>query len=114
MLLLLSGCSLFQPRIITLCTNRPEMAAYVEYFNTLSADYRVVLCYKPNPAESVIGRNRDADYVRWYQEMLEVTEPDGLPYAYADWPVSEDRLHIFHGSMDIEIRLPPAHTQERT
>jgi len=35
----------------------------VEYFNTLSADYRVVLCYKPNPAESVIGRNRDADLI---------------------------------------------------
>jgi ABC-type glycerol-3-phosphate transport system substrate-binding protein len=63
LLLLFSGCSLFQPRVITLCTNRPEMAAYVEYFNTLSADYRVILCYKPNPAESVIRRSRDADLI---------------------------------------------------
>jgi hypothetical protein len=39
------------------------MAAYVEYFNTLTADYRVILCYKPNPAESVILRSRDADLI---------------------------------------------------
>ena len=58
------------------------------------------------------GRKEDPDYVRWYQEMLELTEPDGLPYAYADWPSSGDSLRMFHGSMDIEIRLPPAYTQE--
>jgi hypothetical protein len=62
-LLALSGCSLFRSQGITLCTNRPEMAAYVEYFNTLTIDYRVVLCYKSNPAESVMSRNRDADLV---------------------------------------------------
>ena len=63
LLLLFSGCSLFRPRVITLCTNRPEMAAYVEYFNTLSDDYRVVLCYKVSPAESVMSRERDADLI---------------------------------------------------
>jgi ABC-type glycerol-3-phosphate transport system substrate-binding protein len=63
LLLFFSGCSLFQPRVITLCTNRPEMAAYVEYFNTLTDDYRVILCYKASPAESVTVRNRDADLV---------------------------------------------------
>jgi len=63
LLLPLSGCSLFRSQVITLCTNRPEMAAYVEYFNTLSTDYRVVLCYKPSPAEGVMSRNRDADLV---------------------------------------------------
>jgi hypothetical protein len=39
------------------------MAAYVEYFNTISTDYRVVLCYKPSPAVGVMNRNRDADLV---------------------------------------------------
>ena len=61
--LLVSGCSLFRSQVITLCTNRPEMAAYVEYFNSLSDDYRVILCYKLNPAESVTGRERDADLI---------------------------------------------------
>jgi hypothetical protein len=63
MLLLFSGCSLFQPRVVTLCTNRPEMAAYVEHFNTLTEDYRVILCYRVNPAESVMRRSRDADLI---------------------------------------------------
>lgn len=53
------------------------------------------------------GKGDDPDYVRWYKEMLENTEPDGLPCAYADWPVPRDRLSLFHGSMDIEIPLPP-------
>jgi hypothetical protein len=39
------------------------MAAYVEYFNTLTDDYRVILCYKANPAESVTDRSRDADLI---------------------------------------------------
>ena len=53
------------------------------------------------------GKGDDPDYARWYKEMLEVTEPDGLLCAYADWPVPRDRLTLFHGSMDIEISLPP-------
>ena len=53
------------------------------------------------------GKGDDPDYARWYKEMLEVTEPDGLLCAYADWPVPRDRLTLFHGSMDVEISLPP-------
>ena len=59
------------------------------------------------PELAAAGRGRDADYVRWYDDLLRMTEPDGLPYAYADWPSPEDSLGIFVGSMDIEIRLPP-------
>jgi hypothetical protein len=59
----------------------------------------------PDLAEA--GKGSDPEYVRWYEEMLRVTEPDGLPYAFADWPAPTDRLNIYHGSMDIEIPLPP-------
>lgn len=58
-----SGCTLFRRQIITLCTNRQEMAAYVEYFNTLPTDYRVALCYTPNPADSVARKTKDADLI---------------------------------------------------
>jgi len=64
------------------------------------------------PHLSAEGRNSDPDYASWYKEMLDRTEPDGLPYAYADWPGTGDSLLIFHGSMDIEIRLPPPHEQQ--
>ena len=59
----------------------------------------------PELAEA--GKGDDPDYVRWYEEMLRITEPDGLPYAYADWPSPDNCLSIFYGSMDIEIPLPP-------
>ena len=38
----------------------------------------------PDIAKEAMGR--DSEYVRWYREMLVATEPDGLIYAYADWP----------------------------
>jgi hypothetical protein len=59
----------------------------------------------PDLAEA--GKGGDPAYVSWYEEMLRLTEPDGLPYAYADWPAPTDRLNIYHGSMDVEIPLPP-------
>lgn len=65
----------------------------------------------PDIAKEANGR--DPEYVRWYREMLEMTEPDGLMYAYADWPRSEDRLDIFSGSKRVEIPLPPPFRAER-
>ena len=62
------------------------------------------------PELAVAGKGRDTEYVHWYEGMLQMTEPDGLPYAYADWPSPEDRLGIFVGSMDTEIRLPPVYS----
>ena len=54
------------------------------------------------------GNSKDADYVRWYKDMVEATEPDGLVCVYPDWPSPRDSMSIFHGSMDIVIPLPPA------
>lgn len=59
------------------------------------------------PELAKAGKGDDPADVRWYEKMLRDTEPDGLPYAFADWPAPDDRLSIFHGSMDIEIPLPP-------
>jgi len=59
------------------------------------------------PDIAVAAKGRDPEYVRWYQEMLEATEPDGLVYAYADWPSRGDRLELFYGSVRAEVPLPP-------
>jgi len=59
------------------------------------------------PEIAIAGKGRDPEYVRWYNEMLEATEPDGLMCAYADWPVPRDRLSMFYGAKDVEIPLPP-------
>jgi ADP-ribosyl-[dinitrogen reductase] hydrolase len=59
------------------------------------------------PELAKAGKGDDPAYVRWYEDMLRVTEPDGLPYPLSDVPSPDDRLGIFYGSMDIEIPLPP-------
>lgn len=59
----LGGCGLFRSRLVTLCTDRPEMAAYVELFNGLSPELQVMLCYHPDPAARVASRSIEADVV---------------------------------------------------
>jgi len=54
--LLLSGCNLFKSKVITLLTDRVEMAAYVEHFNGLDQDYRVEIAYKKKP-ELIFSEN---------------------------------------------------------
>jgi hypothetical protein len=87
--------------------------AEAEYFGWTDAsdDSPVELAKKfverfPEIAKEAKGK--DPEYVRWYREMLAATEPDGLMYAYADWPSRRDRLELFHGSSTDVIRLPPA------
>ena len=58
------------------------------------------------------AKGPDPEYVRWYQEMMVATEPDGLIYAYADWPGSRDRLELFYGSARADIPLPPPFNAE--
>jgi ABC-type glycerol-3-phosphate transport system substrate-binding protein len=59
----LGGCSLFRSRLVTLCTNHPEMAVCVELFNALGPEVQVVLCYQEDPAAGVASRSADADVV---------------------------------------------------
>jgi hypothetical protein len=51
----------------------------------------------------------DEAYARWYAEMLEATEPDGLIYAYADWELPIDRLPFLSraGHVHVHVPLPP-------
>lgn len=58
------------------------------------------------------AKGDDPEYVSWYQEMLVATEPNGLVYAYADWPASKDRLELFYGSSTTDIPLPPPFNAE--
>jgi hypothetical protein len=59
----LAGCGLFHSRLVTLCTNHPEAAAYVELFNALGPEVQVVLCYEEDPAAKVAARAAEADVV---------------------------------------------------
>jgi hypothetical protein len=61
----LAGCGVLAPRKspVVLATDRPEMAAVVEYFNALPSGHRVVLSYRPQPVEVLLERKPSADLV---------------------------------------------------
>ena len=50
------------------------------------------------------GNGSDPDYARWYEEMIEATEPDGLIYMYSDWEMPSDYIPV--GNME-HVHIPP-------
>lgn len=52
----LAGCRVFQSRPLVLCTDRAELASFVEHFNALQPDLRVALRYCERPAETLRAR----------------------------------------------------------
>jgi hypothetical protein len=53
------------------------------------------------------GAGRDPAYSAWYREMLDLTAPDGLPYAYADWLTDAARLAVVGLGQEVTVPLPP-------
>ena len=53
------------------------------------------------------GAGRDPAYSAWYREMLDLTAPDGLPYAYADWLTDAARLAVVGLGQEGTVPLPP-------
>jgi hypothetical protein len=49
----LAGCGLLNRRPLVLCTDRPELASFVEQFNALQSDLRVHLRYQSAPVEAL-------------------------------------------------------------
>jgi hypothetical protein len=50
------------------------------------------------------GKGSDPDYVRWYANMIEATEPEGLIYMYADWELPGERIPV----LNVEgVCIPP-------
>jgi hypothetical protein len=59
----------------------------------------------PRLAEASAGR--DSAYSVWYRAMLDLTAPDGLPYAYADWPTDAASLAVVGLGQEVTVPLPP-------
>jgi len=60
---LLGGCQRFNSEPALLWTDRAEIAAYAEIFNTSQNDYRVSVVYKPSPALAVRQADVQPDIV---------------------------------------------------
>ncbi len=50
---------------------------------------------------------RDPEYVRWFADMLVLTEPGGLIYSFADWEMDETVMHVMGQCERKTIALPP-------
>lgn len=61
----LGSCGLLplRHRPVVLVSDRPEMAAVVEHFNSLSPEHRVVLSYQAQPVQVLLARRAEADLV---------------------------------------------------
>jgi hypothetical protein len=58
------------------------------------------------PELSKACAGKDPAYANWYSQMLQETAPDGLVYAYADYPVAEGYLPV-QNKPGLRIQLPP-------
>lgn len=60
------------------------------------------------PDMAAAGLGNDDSYVRWYKEMVEATEPEGLIYAYSDWGDSNPAcLNVIGNSRERKVPYPP-------
>lgn len=62
-MLLLSACLFDNNSTIVLWTNKPEMAAYVEEFNSTQDKYRIEIVYKKRPGEILGLTDNSADLI---------------------------------------------------
>jgi hypothetical protein len=65
----------------------------------------------PTLAEKCLGRDRE--YVEWYRNMLQSTEPDGVIFYgttcwdHKDSPINRTRVLAAAGELDVVVPLPP-------
>lgn len=62
-IIFLTSCSLNSNSTVILWTDKPEMAAYVEEFNSIQDKYRIEIVYKKDPGHSHIQSGHSGDLV---------------------------------------------------
>ena len=59
----------------------------------------------PNFAEQ--GKHPDPAYARWFADILELTAPIGMVYAFGDWEPPVDRMLTEFCNEGVVVPLPP-------
>ena len=78
-LALLAGCGLGLDAPLRLVTNRAEMAAYVDRFNSLQSDVKVEVSYQESPAQAVLdGAGGDIVIGEWLASPSVMDRLEGL------------------------------------
>jgi hypothetical protein len=75
----LAGCGFALETPLRLATNRAEMAAYVDRFNSIQSDVKVEISYQESPAQSVLdGAPGDIVIGEWLSSPAVMDKMDGL------------------------------------
>jgi ABC-type glycerol-3-phosphate transport system substrate-binding protein len=77
--LLAAGCGLGLEPTVTLVTDRPEMAAYVDRFNAVQSDVKVVVSWQETPSQAALdGVAGDVVIGEWLSAPAVMDRMDGL------------------------------------
>jgi ABC-type glycerol-3-phosphate transport system substrate-binding protein len=77
--LLACGCGLGLEPTVTLVTDRPEMAAYVDRFNAVQSDVKVVISWQDSPSQAVLdGVTGDIVIGEWLSSPAVMDRMDGV------------------------------------
>jgi hypothetical protein len=77
--LFLAGCGLGLETPLRLVTNRAELAAYVDRFNSIQSDFKVEISYQESPAQAVLdGVAGDIVIGEWLSSPAVMDRMDGL------------------------------------
>jgi ABC-type glycerol-3-phosphate transport system substrate-binding protein len=75
----LAGCGFGLQPTVTLVTDRPEMAAYVDTFNAQHSDVRVTIAYQDSPSQAVLdGASGDVVIGEWLSSPAVMDRLDAL------------------------------------
>lgn len=64
------------------------------------------------PKLAQLTKGADPEYAAWYDEMLRATAPEGLVYAWADFPIPADCLPVLGRPQGPSVPLPPSAKSE--
>ena len=59
------------------------------------------------PELAAEGKRADPEYVEWYREMLTLTQPEGVIYAFADFELPVEGLGVGNVSGQVVVPWPP-------
>ena len=59
------------------------------------------------PELAAEGKRPDPEYVEWYKEMLALTQPEGVIYAFADFDLPPEGLGVGNVTGEVVVPWPP-------
>ncbi|MBN1410424.1 MAG: hypothetical protein JW969_06235 [Spirochaetales bacterium] len=115
---LISSCGLFNKQKVSLYTNKPELAAYIEIFNATQPYFRIEINYHPEPRklifdnkgvpDIIIGKDlNDPEAMQKFRNLDDILQPDQVnPRIFYPELLQAGRLHTEQKLIPVNYNLP--------